>query len=559
MGLKAMLTSLHISQVVLIDRLSLDFAAGLTALTGETGAGKSILLDSLGLATGQRAESSLVRRGEDQAIVTAEFSLPEKHPVFAQLKEEGIAADSPLIMRRVLGADGRSRAFINDQPVSIGLLRSIGDTLVDIHGQFETYGLLNPQTHLRVLDEWTGRGDLLSETAKAHAAWRESLRALEEEKQEAIRAAENEAWIRSCFEELEELGPREGEEEELLALRQKLQSREAILEALGVAEQALASEDGADMRVGEAWKALHRVSDKLGEGVVAETLSALDRAAEEIQAASRQIENILADFDSPEYNAETLEDRLYALRGVARKHRCTVDDLPGILGDFSEKLSLLDRQDDRISELERRVDRDREAYAKSAELLHKERVLASTKLDKLVNAEMVPLKLGQARFETRIDMAGDESGWGASGFDQVQFVVATNAGTDAGPLNKIASGGEMARFMLALKVVLAESVQQAGVYVFDEIDTGIGGATASAVGERLVRLAKKHQVLVVTHSPQVAAQAGAHLVVAKDGGKTQITNLDAEGRREEIARMLAGERITQEARAAAGQLLGARG
>lgn len=551
-----MLTSLHISQVVLIDRLSLDFEPGLTALTGETGAGKSILLDSLGLAVGQRAEAALVRRGQDQAGVTAEFSVSQDHPALSYLRGEGLDVSSPLILRRSLGADGRSRAFINDQPISIGLLRAAGDLLVDIHGQFETYGLLNRETHQQVLDEWTGRQDILAAVQSSYKSWRDAVAALEKAQKDAASAAESEEWLRAALEELDELSPHEGEEEELLALRQKLQGREAILEALGLAEQALASEAGADMRVGEAWKALHRISDKLGEGVVAETLAALDRAGEEIQAASRQIENLLADFDSPDYNPETLEDRLYALRGVARKHRCAVGDLARLQGDLSEKISLLNRQEDVIAELERRVFRDKASYAKAAEALHKERVLAAAKLDKLVNAEMAPLKLEKARFETRVEMAPDESGWGASGFDQIQFAVATNEGSAPGPLNKIASGGEMARFMLALKVVLAESAAGSGVYVFDEIDTGIGGATANAVGERLARLAQKHQVLVVTHSPQVAACAGNHLVVSKTDGQTQIFRLDEVGRREEIARMLAGESITQEARAAAGRLLG---
>ena len=550
-----MLKSLHIKNVVLIESLALDFSKGLSALTGETGAGKSILLDSLGLALGSRAESSLVRRGSDTASVTAEFELPEHHPALALLKEQDFEESRHLILRRTLTADGRSKAYANDAPISIGLLKSLGETLVDIHGQFETYGLLNPAMHRQVLDEYAGSGDLLLKTKAAYALWGEKIERLKQAKLEAEKAAMNEAWLRDSVKDLAALDAQLGEEAELISLRQKLQNREAIIEAMTVAESALADEDGADARVALAWKVLNKIADKIGEEEVKKTLEILDRASVEIQQAHRNIESLISDVDSSEHNMETIEDRLYALRAQARKHHCQTEDLPALYQDFSAKLKLMDHQDHVISDLEKEITKAKNLYILEAEKLHDKRMSVASKLDKLVNKELAPLKMEKARFQTSIKPQADENAWGPNGYDSVAFLVTTNANADPAPLNKIASGGEMARFMLALKVVLAEASTIPASYVFDEIDTGIGGATASAVGERLARLADQHQVLVVTHSPQVAARANHHWVVSKTDAKTSVVELKGKDRQEEIARMLSGSEITKEARAAAGKLL----
>lgn len=550
-----MLSLLHIKNVVLIDQMSLEFRTGLSALTGETGAGKSILLDSLGLALGARADAGLVRKGCEQAAVSAEFNLEDSHPVFSLLKEQGIETGSPLILRRTLGADGRSRAFINDEPVSVSLLKEVGDCLVDIHGQFETYGLLNPSTHRQMLDDYAGNESLLTEIAGAYEAWKQAEAALVDAKDKASRAAENEAYLRTSVEELEKLAPENGEETDLLEKRRLLQNREAILEVLGFAVESLGGESGADIQIGQVMRSLSRQLDKIGEDRINPIQESLDRAAIEVQEACRQLESLQYEFGGEGMNLEEIEDRLYALRGAARKHGCTCDDLPRMREELGEKLKLVDYQEHIILELQKKIHSAKNDYVAIAEKLHKKRQSAAAKIDKAVNAELKPLKLERAVFETLIEPQQNESQWAGSGADLVQFRVATNAESDFGPLNKIASGGEMARFMLALKVVLAESAKVKGVYVFDEIDTGIGGATASAVGARLAQLADQHQVMVVTHSPQVAARAVSHFVVSKATGGTRVLQLDVRAREEEIARMLAGSEITDEARAAATRLL----
>nr|MBP9868545.1 DNA repair protein RecN [Alphaproteobacteria bacterium] len=489
-----MLTSLHIKNVVLIDQLSLAFGSGLSALTGETGAGKSILLDSLGLALGARAESGLVRSGTDQASVTASFDLPSGHSVDDILSAQGMEpSGGSLILRRSVGADGRSRAYANDAPISVGLLKEMGEALVDIHGQFETYGLLNPATHRHVLDLYAGNVLRLIQLKAAYETWAAAKAAIASAKAEAARALENEAWLRKCVEELEEIAPEEGEEAHLIETRRKLQNREAIAQALTFAAEKIGGETGADMQVGEAWRGLQKNADKIGEGV-AQTLETLDRAAQELQEASRQIETLLYALDTEGETLETIEDRLYALRGLARKHGVTCEDLSRLRQELGEKLKLMDHQDHVLSQLIKEEKIARLAYQEAALNLRKHREAAAIQLDKKVQAELSPLKLDKARFTTSVVAVEDPSSWGPEGADQIQFLVSTNAGREAGPLHKIASGGEMARFMLALKLVLAEKSPSSGVYVFDEIDTGIGGATASAVGERLARLAERHQV-----------------------------------------------------------------
>ena len=544
-----MLAALSIQNVILIDQLSIEFRKGLCALTGETGAGKSILLDSLGLALGARSESGLVRKGAETAQVTAEFHVAKNHPALKILNDAGLAGDTTLILRRSVGADGRSRAFINDQPVSVTLLREIGDTLVEIHGQFDTHGLLNPATHRALLDEYAGLGP---ETAELWNDWRRTQDEVAALKAQTEKSRAEEDYLRQAVEDLDALDPQAGEEDKLAGLRERLMHREQVLEGLSAAHAALNAEDDPVRR---AWSIIDRISTKLGDqaGALNETLS---RATAEVQDAIAQIESLSADLQESEHSLETIDDRLFALRAQGRKHQCTVDDLPAVRNTLAAQLSLIEHGDKALAAKMKEVEKTRAAFEKEALKSSAQRKKSAEKLDKLVQKELPPLKLDKAKFVTRVETL-PETEWGPHGLDRVRFLVATNPGAEPGPLNKIASGGEMARFMLALKVVMAE-VGAAGSLVFDEVDTGIGGSTADAVGERLVRLGADKQVLVVTHAPQVAARAGHHYIVQKSGAKevkTNIVHLDGAKRREEIARMLAGATITEEARKAADKLL----
>lgn len=545
-----MLTNLVIKNVVLIEALSIDFGSGFSALTGETGAGKSILLDSLGLALGGRSDAGLVRKGANKAQVTATFDIvDDTHDLFGILDEADILIErsEPIVLRRQISADGRSKAFINDQPVSVGLLRQVGDTLIEIHGQFDTHGLLDTKTHRGMLDEYAGvDGDALA------ALW-DTARAAEQKLQQAqddiAQARADEDYLRQAIEDLDTLSPEEGEEEKLVTLRDRLMKRDQVIEGLNAADQGISE---AESVIGQVWRALERVGDQ-----VAPLLEALDRANAELQEAGVQMRGLYSDFEENEYSLEEIDDRLYALRAQARKHQCGVGDLPRVREELAERLNNIEAQDDIIADLMREVERTRKIFKTAAEDVRTQRIRAAEKMDALVAKELPPLKLEKARFVTLVEeLGGDE--WGAHGMDRVQFLVATNPGRDPGALNKIASGGELARFTLALKVVLAE-IGMAGTLIFDEVDTGIGGSTAAAVGERLARLAVAKQILVVTHSPQVAARASHHFIVMKDGTdevKTSIIALDeVDTRREEVARMLAGAEITSEARAAADKLL----
>lgn len=552
------LATLHIKNVVLIEQLALDFPTGLSALTGETGAGKSILLDSLSLAAGDRADSGLVRHGTDQASVSATFDLPPDHPVFALLTEQGFTFEAPIILRRLVNADGRSRAFINDETVSVGLLKEVGALLVDIHGQFETYGLLNPATHRTVLDDYAGLSGAAADVARHFSAWKKAERDVVVLTAELEQARQNEAWLRDSVEELSALKPEDGEETRLLEGKKKLQNMAALQECLTFAEEAIGGEQGADMLIGQTMRSLHRNRDKIGAEDTDPLLEDLEAAAAALQSASRKLSDITGRLDPDGLNMDAIEDRLYALRGAARKHRCTPDELPARLSDMRGRLDDLSGQDNSLARLEKECAARRTTYQEAARALHEARSTAAITLDARVNAELPPLKLEKSAFRTDITLRDNPADWGADGMDDIRFLVATNLSEAArfAALDKVASGGEMARFMLALKVVLAESAAHRGVFVFDEIDTGIGGATANAVGERLARLAQRHQVLVVTHSPQVAALAAHHWQVSKAEGQTRVLPLDGTARREEIARMLSGAAVTEEARAAADRLLG---
>lgn len=547
-----MLTSLRITNVVLIDKLEIAFASGFCALTGETGAGKSILLDSLGLSLGARSEARLVKKGADQASVTAVFEIEKTHPAFDILQESDIECDvsEPLILRRSIGQDGRSKAFVNDQAVSVSLLRDVGDTLVEIHGQFETQGLLNPSTHRQMLDDYAAFD---TDISGLWDSWQQARVEYETLKADLKKARAEEDFLRQAVEDLDALSPKDGEEAELSSLRDRLMHREKVLEGLNAAFEYLNRDDDP---VRSAWAALDKISDKLGDAAQ-DAIGALDRATAEVEEARASIQALSADLEESEHDFQSIDDRLFSLRAQARKHQCTVDELPALRERLAQQLDRIEKNDEVLEQASKAVEAARQAYKDEAGKVSELRTAAAAKLDKLVVQELPPLKLDKAKFVTVVEEL-DEADWGPHGADKVRFLVSTNPGAEPGPLNKIASGGEMARFMLALKVIMAE-VGAAGSLVFDEVDTGIGGSTADAVGERLAKLAKSKQVLVVTHAPQVAARAGHHFIVRKDGAQEVTTNVVSlstrQERCEEIARMLSGASVTQEARAAAEKLL----
>jgi DNA repair protein RecN (Recombination protein N) len=551
-----MLTSLAIRDVVLIDRLDLTFSAGLSALTGETGAGKSILLDALGLALGWRGDSALVRPGATQATVIASFEPDPRHKVRALLSEQGVDADELLLLRRVLGADGRSRAFINDQPVSIGLLRRVGESLVEIHGQFDSHGLLDPGSHRAALDAFGGLEAQTADVETRHAAWRDATAAEAAERAEVARARGDEDALRHALSELDTLAPKIGEEAELAERRAFLGSREKLVEALAAALNDVAADRGVDGALRSAQRHLARFAPT-AMGRLDAALAALERAAVEASEAISQIQILGSSLDSDAGALEAAEERLFALRAIARKHHVKVDELTELREEIVRRLGALDDQGGRLAKLSGAATAARAAYVAAAAALSAARAEAAARLDKALARELPPLKLEKAAFRTRLETL-EEAEWGPSGMDRVAFEVSTNPGAPPGPLAKIASGGELARFTLALKVVVARTGPPPTL-IFDEVDSAIGGATAAAVGERLAILAQRLQVLVVTHSPQVAARAQNHWRVAKTSGRgttvTGVEILDAAARREEIARMLAGAKITDAARAAADALL----
>ncbi|WP_160122835.1 DNA repair protein RecN [Rhodovarius lipocyclicus] len=554
-----MLASLAIRDVVLIEKLDLAFGPGLSVLTGETGAGKSILLDSLGLALGARAESGYVRAGQKQAAVIAVFSPPQGHPAFAELSEQGIEAEDEVVLRRVVTAEGKSRAFINDQPVGVALLRRIGALLVEVQGQNDQVGLADPATHAALLDAFGGLGVRRAGVGTAWRAWRGAESALEEAREATAAALRDEEWLRHAVAELTELSPEEGEEERLGQERQHLQQGERRAEAISAALSELQPRDRRSQGPGAALRAAARALERtqgLNE-TAAPILTALGQAQDALAEAESLLERLVGAEGPDPRRLEQLEDRLFGLRSAARKHGVTVAELPGLLVALRERLAALDAGTGRVAALERAREAARAAYVTAAAALSEERRAHARRLEQALGQELPPLKLDRARVVVEV-AARDEPGWGAEGMDRVAMLVSTNPGQAPGALDKVASGGELSRLMLALKVVLAAG-SPVPTLVFDEVDAGIGGATAAAVGERLARVAEGLQVLVVTHSPQVAARGTAHLRVAKavrDGrAETRVEPLSTAERREEIARMLAGETVTEAARAAAESLL----
>ena len=547
-----MLRQLVISDVVLIERLELEFEPGLGALTGETGAGKSILLDSLGLALGDRADIGLVRSGQGSASVSAEIELPPGHPAFAALDEQGIAYEpgEPLLLRRTLKADGGSRAFAGGAAVPAALLRDIAASAIEIHGQHDDRGLLNPKGHRDLLDAF-GRLDV----GAVERAWarRSALEAeLADQRQALADAMRDRDWLDFAIGEIGALEVEEGEEEQLADARAQMKAAARIEDDLGALDQHYTGSDGGLSQLRQAARRLERIAD--AHPLLAEALVATDRAIIEADEAEAKIAAAKAALAHSPIDLESAEARLFEIRGLARKHRVEADQLPALLDDMRARRSAIDHGSERVEELERALALADNDYALAAEALSAARAAAAGRLDLAVAGELAPLKLDSARFRTAIGAAEA----GPAGTDRVEFEVSTNPGAPFGALTRIASGGELSRFILALKVALAEA-GGARTMIFDEVDRGVGGAVASAIGERLARLAVDAQVLVVTHSPQVAARAAHHYRIEKshgpDGTRTTVRKLTADERREEVARMLSGAAITDEARAQAAKLL----
>ena len=552
-----MLTRLSIRDIVLIDRLDIDFSSGLAVLTGETGAGKSILLDAFALALGARGDATLVRQGAEQGQVTASFDVAASHPARGLLAANDIAAEDELILRRVQLADGRTRAFVNDQPVGVQVLRALGSALVEIHGQHDDRALVEPATHRRLLDAYGGLDPLAAEVEAAWNARREAEGAMAAHRAEVERAAREADWLRHAVNELSRLAPEAGEETTLAERRTAMMQAEKAAEDLRDAHQAVAGKDSPVPMLAAAVRRLERRQAQAGS-LIAPAVKAIDAALVSLDEARGHLEQALAAAEHDPGALERIEERLLALRAAGRKYNAPVDNLAALAARYAADLALIDAGEARLKALEQTASAAAETYAKAAAALSERRRGVAEMLDKAVNSELKPLKLERAKFSCEIESGNAAAG--PTGIDRVEFWVRTNPGTPPGPLMKVASGGELARFLLALKVVIADK-GSAPTLVFDEIDTGVGGAVADAIGVRLARLGRRVQVLAVTHAPQVAARADHHYLISKDAaakGKrviTRVAELEPARRREEIARMLAGAEITAEARAAAERLM----
>lgn len=552
-----MLAGLAIRDIVIIERLSIDFADGLTVLTGETGAGKSILLDSLSLALGARGDAALVRKGAEQGDVTAVFDVPTDHPARALLIAGGLDAEGELILRRVQGIDGRSRAFINDQPVSVSLLRDVGATLVEIHGQHDERALIEPSVHRRLLDSFGGLEGAAGGVREAHAAWHDAVDNVAALRDRIARARAEAGYLRASVDELSQLAPEPDEETTLAERRATMMRAEKIAADVVDAHETVAGSASPMPTLASLIRRLERKSADAG-GALDSAVGALDRALTALGEAETELAAAIraAAFDPKDL--ERTEERLFALRAAARKYNVPVVNLPALAERMAADLAQIESGEEELARLENAVAMAREQYDARAAALSKSRKSAARKLEKAVTVELPALKLERAEFI--VGVTADPERVSAEGTDDVLFAVRTNPGTEPGPLMKVASGGELARFLLALKVALADR-GSAATLVFDEVDTAVGGAVADAIGQRLARLAAGVQVLSVTHAPQVAARASSHFLVAKavaKGGRsvsTTLTPLNSERRREEIARMLAGAVVTDEARAAAERLM----
>jgi len=556
-----MLTALSVRNIVLIDQLDLALDAGMTVLTGETGAGKSILLDALTLALGGRGDASLVRQGQESGQVVAVLELAADHPARALLRDNAIADDEDVILRRVQFADGRTRAFINDQPVSASLLQKVGGQIVEIHGQHDDRALVDVATHRAALDAFGELGAEGAATREAWAALAEVQQAVAEQRAQVEAALAAEDYARHTVEELSKLGPAAGEEDELAERRQHLQQAEKAASDVVEIDEILNGPNAPTPALAGLMRRLMRKVDS-GASLFQPLVDALDAALETLDRTTDSLDDLKREMAFDPGELEAVEERLFALRAAARKHQVSCDELVGVLARYEADLETLQSGESRLKALEAEEIAARARYREAADRLSAGRRAAAQALSRAVEAELPDLKLGAAKFI--VDHQSDDERISANGFDQIAFHVRTNPGTAAGPLLKVASGGELSRFLLALKVVLADR-GSAPVLIFDEIDTGVGGAVADAIGRRLARLASGVQVLTVTHAPQVAARANRHLLIEKqmveEGAfmRTHVRPLDRPARQEEVARMLAGAEITDEARAAARKLLGAVG
>jgi DNA repair protein RecN (Recombination protein N) len=556
-----MLARLSIRDIVLIDRLDIDFNTGLSALTGETGAGKSILLDAFALALGARGDAALVRHGAEQGQVTAVFHLPAGHPAHALLTEHAIAAEDELILRRVQFADGRTRAFVNDQAVGVQILKTLGAALVEIHGQHDERALVDAASHRRLLDAFGGLERKAEETAELWEVRRRSEAALLAQRAAVERAQREADWLRHAVDELQNLKPEPAEETALADRRATMMASEKVAGDLRDAHDAVAGAQSPIPALSAAVRRLERRATQ-APALIEPAAKALDAALSALEDARAHLEEALRAADHDPRELERIEERLFALRAAARKYNVPVDELNALAARHAADLGLIDAGAEQVAALEKAASEASARYQKAALALSAARRKTAEKLDNAVNGELKPLKLERAKFSTEI--ASEPEAAGAHGIDRIEFWVCTNPGTRPGPMMKVASGGELARFLLALKVVLADR-GSAPTLIFDEIDTGVGGAVADAIGLRLARLGRRAQVITVTHAPQVAARAEHHYLITKnalDKGKrvaTRVAEVAAERRREEIARMLAGAEITAEARAAAERLIKAAG
>ncbi len=554
-----MLARLSIRDIVVIERLDIDFGSGLAALTGETGAGKSILLDAFALALGARGDAALVREGAEQGQVIATFEIAKDHPARRVLAENDLGTDDDVIVRRVQFADGRTRAFVNDQPVSVQILRALGVALVEIHGQHDDRAFVEASTHRALIDAF---GGIEADAAGVRRLWnerREREAAVAAHRAEVERARREAEWLRHAVDELGKLAPEAGEETSLADRRAAMMQAEKAAEDLRATQETVSGPQSAVPALATAVRRLERRAAQ-APALIEPVVKAIDSALNALDEAHRHLDHALRVAHYDPLELERIEERLFALRAAGRKYNAPVDELATLKSRYAGDLALIDAGAERLAALEAEAQATIARYREAAQALSADRRRAAQKIDKAVNAELKPLKLERAQFSTQID-SEDE---GPEGLDRIEFWVRTNPGTRPGPLMKVASGGELARFLLALKVVLADR-GSAPTLVFDEIDTGVGGATADAIGVRLARLSSGVQVIAVTHAPQVAARADRHYLITKDAlakGKrvaTRVVELEAERRREEIARMLAGAEITAEARAAAERLIRAAG
>ncbi|OCI95700.1 DNA repair protein RecN [Rhizobium sp. AC27/96] len=557
-----MLIQLSIRDIVLIERLDLAFESGLSVLTGETGAGKSILLDSLSLALGGRGDGGLVRHGEERGQVTAVFDVGTQHAARKLLRDNGIDDDGDLIFRRVQSADGRTKAFVNDQALSVQLMRQVGQLLVEIHGQHDDRALVDTDAHRMLLDAFAGLAEETQVVGRLYKVWRDTERTLKKQREQVEKAAREADYLRASVEELEKLSPQDGEEDDLAERRARMMKAERIAGDIAEASEFLNGNASPVPHIASLVRRLERKSHE-APGLLEDTVALLDAALDQLSNAQMEVEAALRKTEYDPRELERVEERLFALRGASRKYSVPVSELPALAVRMIADLADVDAGEERLARLDSELAVAKADYDAAARSLSDKRHHAGAALAAAVMAELPALKLERARF--MVEITSDPDAGTADGIDVVEFHVQTNPGTRPGPITKVASGGELSRFLLALKVALADR-GSAPTLVFDEIDTGVGGAVADAIGQRLKRLSDRVQVLSVTHAPQVAARAATHLLISKgpiaDGSEkisTRVATMEPKDRTEEIARMLAGASVTEEARAAAKRLLAGNG